>query len=59
MKKKDRWKNIDFLKRNINLLLGYTKWKQLMLNYENIIVKLFYTENKFEALLKNKSTRFN
>lgn len=59
MKKKDKWKNIDLLKRNINLLLGYTKWKQLMLNYENIIVKLFYTENKFEALLKNKSTRFN
>ena len=59
MKKKDKWKNIDLFKRNINLLLGYTKWKQLMLNYENIIVKLFYTENKFEALLKNKSTRFN
>ena len=59
MKKKDKWKNIDLLKRNINLLLGYTKWKQLMLNYENIVVKLFYTENKFEALLKNKSTRFN
>ena len=49
MKKKDKWKNIDLFKRNINLLLGYTKWKQLMLNYENIVVKLFYTENKFEA----------